>query len=439
MKSEMKQTVIDEIPADWEVVKLGDIISDLKSGVSVNSEDKRIQTPGEIGILKTSAVANGHFLPHQHKLVIEKDVQRAKLNPVEGSILVSRMNTPALVGDSCYIDKDYPDLFIPDRLWMTVFNPKKEISSRWLSFVLVSDSFKEIIKSTATGTSNSMKNISKGSFLSLEVLLPPLPEQRKIAEILSTVNDKMAVIDEQLAQTQELKKGLMQRLLTKGIGHTAFKDSPLGEIPEAWEIKTLEQLVDAKRNIRYGIVQTGENLTEGIPCLRVADFNSRVFKLDNMIRTSPEISAGYPSTILKRNDIVFPLRGRIGEVRLVSEDIEGINLTRGIALISTSIKIKAEYLLWQLLSPAVHKEIMLKVNGTTLQEIPITGLKKVLVPVAPESEQLQIAAILSTVEDKISVLTDKKAQYQELKRGLMQQLLTGQRRVKLPQEEEALA
>ena len=82
---------------------------------------------------------------------------------------------------------------------------------------------------------------------------------------------------------------------------------------------------------------------------------------------------------------------------------------------------------------------MLKVNGTTLQEIPITGLKKVLVPVAPEGEQLQIAAILSTIEDKISVLTDKKAQYQELKRGLMQQLLTGQRRVRVAQQEEVLA
>ncbi|MDO7850401.1 restriction endonuclease subunit S [Hymenobacter convexus] len=426
----MKQTVIGEIPADWEVVKLGDIISDLKSGVSVNSEDKRIQIPGEIGILKTSAVANGHFLPNQHKLVIEKDVQRAKLNPAKGSILVSRMNTPALVGDSCYVDKDYPDLFIPDRLWMTVFNPKKKISSRWLSFVLVSDSFKETIKSTATGTSNSMKNISKGSFLSLEVLLPPLPQQRKIAEILSTVDEKMAVIDEQLAQTQELKKGLMQRLLTKGIGHTAFKDSPLGKIPESWEVASLGSVFDFLNGKAF---KPSEWSKTGLPIIRIQNLNgSSVFNfydgpVDNRNLVEPnQLLFSWSGS---RGTSFGPFRWN-GKIGVLNQHIFKI-LVKNVSVLDSDFGF---YFLKYLTS-----DIEDRAHGASgLVHITKKELEHFNLSLPPLFEQRKIAEALNTVDDKLQVLTDKKAQYQELKRGLMQQLLTGQRRVRVAQPEEAL-
>jgi len=75
------------------------------------------------------------------------------------------------------------------------------------------------------------------------ISLPPLEEQKKIAEILSTVDQKIAFVDNRIEETELLKKGLMQKLLTEGIGHTEFKDSELGNIPVEWEIKTLGRLV----------------------------------------------------------------------------------------------------------------------------------------------------------------------------------------------------
>ena len=428
MKNGMKQTEIGEIPAEWEVVKLGDIISDLKSGVSVNSEDKQISSFGEIGILKTSAIANGHFLPHQHKLVVDKDVQRAKLNPVGGSILISRMNTPALVGDSCYVGEDYPSLFIPDRLWMTVFNPKKKISSRWLSFVLVSDSFKEIIRNTATGTSNSMKNISKGSFLSLEVALPPLPEQRKIAEILSTLDEKMAVIDEQLAQTQELKKGLMQRLLTKGIGHTQFKDSPLGEIPASWE---LVNMTEVTRQIVDGTHFTPTYTTEGIPFLRVTDLKNKSIDFSSI----KYVSLNEHEILIKRckperGDILYSKNGTIGIAKIVDWDWE-FSVFVSLALIKPKPNMMTAYLFHFLNSDLVKEQIRKQAKQGAVTNLHLEEIRKFKVALPPLPEQRQIAEILTTVDDKIGVLQDKKAQYQTLKKGLMQQLLTGQRRVRV--------
>lgn len=90
------------------------------------------------------------------------------------------------------------------------------------------------MKSQSHGS--TMAHITKGEMEKLTIQLPPLKEQSKIASILSTVNDKIDSINERIAQTQQLKSGLMQKLLTKGIGHKKFKDSPLGEIPESWEV-----------------------------------------------------------------------------------------------------------------------------------------------------------------------------------------------------------
>jgi type I restriction enzyme, S subunit len=435
MKSGMKQTEIGEIPADWEVVKLGDIISDLKSGVSVNSEDKRISLSGEIGILKTSAIANGHFLPNQHKLVVDKDVQRAKLNPIVGSILISRMNTPALVGDSCYVGKDYPNLFIPDRLWMTIFNPKKKISSRWLSFVLISDSFKEVIRNTATGTSNSMKNISKGRFLSLEVALPPLPEQRKIAGILSTLDEKMAMIDEQLAQTQELKKGLMQRLLTRGIGHTEFKDSPLGEVPASWEVRLLDEVT--KRGSGH---TPSKNFPEyyngGIKWISLADSA----KLDNgwIKETKTSISnlgiKNSSATLHSKGTVLLSRDAGIGKSAVMHEDMA---VSQHFITWTCTGRINNWFLYYYLqLSKPLFERIA---AGSTIKTIGLPFFKKFSIPVPSFLEQEQIAEILTTIDDKIGVLQDKKAQYHTLKKGLMQQLLTGQRRVRVAPEVAALA
>jgi type I restriction enzyme S subunit len=107
-----------------------------------------------------------------------------------------------------------------------------------LSILSISETLQ---KAQSTGTTRARIGLSDLKAIPLAV--PPLPEQQKIAEIFSTVDEKITVIDEQIGQTQGLKKGLLQQLLTKGIGHAKFKPSPLGEIPERWEVVTFDQVV----------------------------------------------------------------------------------------------------------------------------------------------------------------------------------------------------
>ena len=116
---EMKDSEVDWIglmPKEWETRKLKYIIESLNSGVSVNAEDIPIKSVNEFGVLKTSCVYSNIFNFNENKKVFKEEISRVKC-PVKGnSIIISRMNTPNLVGSSGYVEKDFDNIFLPDRL-----------------------------------------------------------------------------------------------------------------------------------------------------------------------------------------------------------------------------------------------------------------------------------------------------------------------------------
>lgn len=200
------------IPKDWDVKPLSHFILELVAGVSVNSEDK--SSMSQVAVLKTSCVSNGVFFPNENKIVIEKDIHRVKMNPQKNSIIISRMNTPLLVGECGYVDKDYPMLFLPDRLWQTVFSTQNEVDVPWLNYLLNTDEYKKKIKDKATGTSNSMKNITKDDFLNTLIFVPKPPEQQNIAKFLYSIDQNINSEMQILNKYKQIKQGLMKKLLT---------------------------------------------------------------------------------------------------------------------------------------------------------------------------------------------------------------------------------
>jgi type I restriction enzyme S subunit len=207
-----KQTEIGEIPEEWDVIQLAEVISSLTAGVSVNSENREAQE-GELGILKTSAITYGKFNPKESKVILKSELDRVTISPKKDHLIISRMNTPLLVGASVYIDKDYPNLFLPDRLWLAEVK-RNDVWVKWFGYLLSSNKMRERISDIATGTSNSMKNISKKSFLSLNIFIPSIKEQKQISDILTSIDNKITIEQQKLTQLQTIKKGLMQVLLT---------------------------------------------------------------------------------------------------------------------------------------------------------------------------------------------------------------------------------
>src|SRR5215470_4389157 len=201
-------------PADWEMRPLSRFIEKLESGVSVSAEGISA-VDGAPAVLKVSCVSGGVFHPGENKRILEGELTRAKVRVRKGTILISRSNTQELVGESAYIDRDYPSLFLSDKTWQTIFRQDARLDARWLGYVLTSPSVKKRIGNMSNGTSGSMKNVSKESFLALEVITPPPIEQVKIANILIGWDRAIEGTEKLSADESRFKRSLMQRLLKR--------------------------------------------------------------------------------------------------------------------------------------------------------------------------------------------------------------------------------
>lgn len=199
-------------------------------------------------------------------------------------------------------------------------------------------------------------------------------------------------------------------------------------VPNGWKCYPLSEV--CRKQISYGIVQTGDDLPNGIPCLRVVDLTKAVMCASDMIKTSEEIHHAYKKTILEEGDIVIALRGEVGLVKSIDSSLSGANITRGLARISAKKSVVyPEYLLWELRSPKFRSDLMRRVGGSALQEISLTELRQVRTLIPPLVEQKKIAKILSTWDKAIITTEQLLANSQQQKKALMQQLLTGKKRL----------
>ncbi len=192
---------------------LGEIVDELAAGVSVNSEN-RTKTNGELGILKTSAVSFGYFEPLEHKAVLKNEEIRVKTPVIADRIVISRMNTPNLVGASAYVDRDYPDIFLPDRLWSLHVKTGSPVTTKWLSYWLRSPLARAAISNIATGTSGSMKNVAKKRLLGLPIKVPAREQHDEQVSALSTTEQVLKLARLQTKQLEKTKAGLMADLLS---------------------------------------------------------------------------------------------------------------------------------------------------------------------------------------------------------------------------------
>jgi type I restriction enzyme S subunit len=195
---------------EWKEAPLSKLVSALDAGVSVNSGDRPAMIH-EFGILKTSAVTNGIFELSENKVVFdEEEIKRVKESVRADTVIISRMNTPALVGANAYVKDDFPNIFLPDRLWAA--KPRPGAHMRFVAIVLGSDIGRAKLSNLAGGSSGSMKNISKPSVLKLLVIAPSLPEQKRIADCFTSLDDIIAAESQKLDTLKTHKKGLMQQL-----------------------------------------------------------------------------------------------------------------------------------------------------------------------------------------------------------------------------------
>lgn len=315
-----------------------------------------------------------------------------------------------------------------------IFRPDGELDPLFLGYA--SNGRAARAHKRSVGQGSSILHIYARDLETLELPVPPLPEQRRIGAILSSVDDAIAATREVVEQTRRVKQGLLQTLMTRGIGHTRFKESEIGEIPVAWEVVSLESLLadndNAMRSGPFGsALLKRELVSEGIPLLGIDNIHEDEFRRSYTRFVSPEKAEELERYAVRPRDVVITIMGTVGRTCVVPDDI-------GLALSSKHIwtmTIDQRRYLPQLISlqlnwaPWVHRHFVSRSQGGIMKAIRSEVLRATPLPLPPLREQEQIASILESLEAAGIAAEREATLLDRLKHGLMQDLLTGRVRV----------
>lgn len=253
---------------------------------------------------------------------------------------------------------------------------QKEIAS-WIKSSLDEVS----IGVSALETSLEHLNIYKQSILNASIR-GKLAHQDPTDESASKLLEKIQEEKEKLIAEKKIKK-------EKPLPEIEDKEIP-HELPNRWSWARLGDIVKPGKIITYGIVQAGPHIPDGVPYIRVTDMVGDQLSPIEMLRTSKTIAQKYERSAVDENDIVYALRGRVGDVMKVPKSLQGANLTQGTARISVSSHLSSDYILWALRSPVLIDQANKKAKGSTFKEITLAGLRELLIPVPPRNEQNRI-------------------------------------------------
>jgi type I restriction enzyme S subunit len=294
---------------------------------------------------------------------------------------------------------------------------RSDIYLKWLFYKLSSIPLAKL--NMATGTPGLNRNL----VYTLQIPLPPLPEQRRIAEILSTVDCAIQKVDEAIARTERLKRGLMQRLLTEGIGHERFKFSKeLGcDIPEEWEVVRLGDVCNQRNEV---VQPSGEGKYRFIGLEHITSSETRIHNYDLDINVKSSKFRFYAGDVLYGK-----LRPYLDKAVLV--DFDGICSTDLLVLTTSNEGILAEFLIYVIHSNKFLQHAISTTSGTNHPRTSWKAISKFKFGLPPFPEQQKIASILSTVDKKLELERRRKEKLDRIKKGLMNDLLTGRKRVKV--------
>jgi type I restriction enzyme S subunit len=420
MREGFKNTPIGEIPSNWDI-KILDHINQLGTSISYGVVQPGAEDENGVLFIRGGDIKNNKIGNRLRTISKKVSDSYSRTLLKGGELLISLVGYP---GECAIVPESLAGSNIARQVG--VIRPNENSDKYYIQQYLSSPIGKKNLLGNLVGSAQQVINLNM--LRKVQLPLPPLPEQQKIAEILSTVDAKIEIIDQQILETQELKKGLMQQLLTKGIGHTEFKDSALGKIPKSWEVVKISKVADVKGGKR---IPKGESLTEektSHPYIRVADMFMGGVSLEKILYVPENIFPIIKKYTISKDDLFISVAGTLGIVGEIPNELDGANLTENADKLS-NIKISKLFLLQVLLSPIIQTAIEREKTNNAQPKLALAKIRSFEIPKPSKEEQLKIAEILSTTDKKLEVLSEKKTTYQELKQGLMQQLLTGKVRV----------
>lgn len=353
--------------------------------------------------------------------ILTKKLNRAYPN----TFLIARMQV--VHGACAVVSERFRNSYISDSYLS--YKPKPELHLGFMDWLSRTPLMYDHFLKSSHGVIIEKMTFDEDEWLRKKIPLPPLPEQKKIAEILSSVDDLIEKTERLIAKLKELKKAMLQELLTKGIGHTKFKDSPVGRIPEEWVCQKIEEVCD---EITVGIVirPTRYYTESGVPLLRSLNVTESGLDLTDVKFMSATDNETEKKSQLRAGDVVTVRTGRPGVSCAIPDTPLGFNCVDLIISRPSTAIIPAYLALW-MNSDFGKGHVDQRQGGLAQQHFNVGEMKEMLIALPHKGEQHQIVDCATGANSRIQAQERKLGAFTNLKSALMQDLLTGKVRVKV--------
>ncbi|OAA87801.1 Type-1 restriction enzyme EcoKI specificity protein [Clostridium ljungdahlii] len=425
-RSGYKMTELGEVPEEWEIRKFGDVLSFMKSGLSRNLKEEDVGIP----CIRSNNMVNGKIDKADLKYWFLKDDKGANIDDYvldDGDILVNFINSIAQIGKTCI----YRNIGRKSIYTTNIFRIKVNtqlVDNKFFYYYTQTNKYNMDI-GLITKPAVNQASFTSVDFKNIIIPIPSIKEQQKISLIISSVDEQIEISDNLIEKTKKLKKGLMQKLFTKGIGHSRFKNTEIGRIPEEWSSEC--SFINIKSGFGFKLNEYVEN---GIPLIRINNVMYGKITDEDLCFLPQTYLEEYKEFVLKKGDILVALNRPVTNNQLKIGKVvnEPAILYQRVGRLEMDLeKYNPNFYFQYLQSDYFINILTSSLVGSDQPYIKTSEFSKIYFPVPTFEEQQKISSILSSVDEQIDQYEAKKEKLQELKKGLMQKLLTGKIRVKV--------
>lgn len=403
------------VPEGWQLLELDDVTDKILGGGTPSRLEPSYWN-GDIPWVSVKDLSGTRLTDTEESITSEGLANSAsRLIPANTAILATRM----AVGKLAYFDRA-----VAINQDLKAFFPKKNLD--WKFFLQWYLSKSETIAGLATGS--TVKGIRLEDLRSLPIKLPPFSEQQKIATILSSVDNVIEKTRTQIDKLKDLKTGMMQELLTKGIGHTEFKDSVLGRIPRTWKVTTLGAITESSAfGPRFSSSYYSDDGNVG--CIRTTDMDDEWCIDYKTVPLALLKESEFREHFLIDGDLLVTRSGTCGVVDVFQGQLVPMVAAAFLIRFRLSDYVNPWFVKYLMASSSTQKNIQLLASGGVQKNLSGSSLKTLQIAMPSRFEQDGIVKIINSINIKIKVLRQENSGLEVLKKALVQSLLTGKTQV----------
>ena len=392
---------------DMSIRTIDECFYQIRNGANI----KQGTVEGGYPITRIETTANDRFNRNRMGYAGITDIEKYESYILQdGDLLMSHINSVQYLGRTVLYEKQGNEKIIHGMNLLGLKARRDIIIPAYARYCFYSYSFRQQI-GRITKKSVNQASFAVADLKKIKIKVPDLSEQSRVVDILNRLNQVIEDRQQELQKLDDLTKARFIEMFGDPV------DNPMG-----WNKKRLQDIVSDDCSISYGIVQTGDDKEEGVPVFRPVDIVNRVPKLDELKKTTEEISNKYKRTILKGREMLITVRANIADTCIVGEEFKGCNVGRGIVPIRTKEDIMVlEFLKYLMDSKHLNDDIKRKAKGITLIQLNMEDLREVEL-IIPPVEQQKIFVDFAKKIDKSKVEVQKALdETQKLFDSLMQQ------------------